>query len=109
MAAQESDKSVRFKQAMIDVNDHGMSVREAAVKWDIPKSNLHDRLNGKVEYDRRSGPTSLLTKAEEKRLADWLIEVGQHSFGCNKDNLLDSVKKKLLKRTKWSPIRRQMV
>ena len=41
MAAQESDQSVRYKQA-IDVNDHGMSVRDAAVKWNTPESNLHD-------------------------------------------------------------------
>ena len=47
MAAQESDKSIRYKIAMTDVRDHGMSVREAAIKWNIPKSTLHDRLNGK--------------------------------------------------------------
>ena len=103
MAAQESDKSIRYKIAMTDVRDHGMSVREAAIKWNIPKSTLHDRLNGKVEYDRRSGPPSILTKVEENRLADWLIELAQRGFGRSKDDLLDAVKKLVEKDERKTP------
>ena len=104
MAAQESDKSIRYKIAMTDVRDHGMSVREAAIKWNIPKSTLHDRLNGKVEYDRRSGPPSILTKVEENRLADWLIELAQRGFGRSKDDLLDAVKKLVEKDERKTPL-----
>ena len=93
MSAQTQEKSVRFQQAMVDVRDRGMSIREAAAKWEVTKTALHNRVIGKVEYDRRSGPPSILTKAEESRLADWLMEVAQRGFGLTKDDLLDAVKK----------------
>ena len=61
MSAQTLEKSARFQQAMIDVRDRGMSIREAAVKWEVTKTSLHDCVSGKVEFDRRSGPSSVLT------------------------------------------------
>ena len=88
-----NSRSEKYKNAMKDVSEGGMSVREAASKWDVPKSSLHDRLSGKVEYDRRSGPPSILTKSEEVRLAEWLVERAQRGFGHTKDGLLDLVKK----------------
>ena len=66
MSAQTLEKSARFQQAMIDVRDRCMSVREPAAKWEVTKTSLHDRVSGKVEFDRRSGPSSVLTKAEKK-------------------------------------------
>ena len=93
MSVQTLEKSERYQQAMIDVRDRGMSLREAAAKWEVAKTSLHDRVSGKVEFDRRSGPSSILTKAEESRLADWLIELAQRGFGHSKDDLLDAVKK----------------
>ena len=37
--------------------------------------------------------SSILTKAEESRLADSLIELAHRGFGYSKDDLLDAVKK----------------
>ena len=37
--------------------------------------------------------SSILTKAEQSRLADSLIELAHRGFGYSKDDLLDAVKK----------------
>ena len=68
-----------------------MSVREAANKWGVAKSTLYEQLQGKVEVDGRSGPSSILTKAEEARIAGCLVEMANRGFGLSKSDLLDTV------------------
>ena len=83
-AIKGNSRTVKFKRALDDIAQLGLSVREAASKWRIPKSTLHDRLNGRIEVDRRSGPPTVLTKVEETRIADWLIEMAHRVFGARK-------------------------
>ena len=59
MSAHTQEKSMRFQQAMVDVRDRCMSIREAAAKWQVAKTSLHNRASGKVEFDRRSGRSSI--------------------------------------------------
>lgn len=80
----ESDRSDRFLKAMKDVKEGGLSTRKAAQKWGIKKTTLVDRLSGKVDYDRRKGSPSVLSKTEENQLADWLIELANRGFGLFK-------------------------
>ena len=92
MQSKENSRTEKFKHALDDVSQLGLSVREAASKWGVPKSTLHDRLSGRIEVHRRAGPPTVLTKAEETRIADWLIDMAHRGFGCSKDDLLDTVK-----------------
>ena len=46
----------------------GESVKNAAMKYDIPKSTLHDRAVGKVALGAQSDPERYLTDEEEERL-----------------------------------------
>ena len=39
---QTQEKSMRFQQAMVDVHDCGMSIREAAAKWQVAKTSLYN-------------------------------------------------------------------
>ena len=82
-----------------------MSTRKAAQKWELKKSTLHDRLNGSVNFDRRKGPSPVLTKAEENQFADWLIELGKCGFGLSKDGFLKAVKKFLDKDGRTTPFK----
>ena len=93
MQSKENSRTEKFKHALDDVSQLGLSVREAASKWGAPKSTLHDRLSCRIEVHRRAGPPTVLTKAEERRIADWLIKMAHRGFGCSKDDLLDTVKK----------------
>ena len=100
MALQRSEK---FLNAM---KEGEMSTRKAAQKWELKKSILHDRLNGSVNFDRRKGPSPVLTKAEENQFADWLIELANRGFGLSKDGFLKAVKKFLDKDGRTTPFSR---
>ena len=61
-----------------DVLEGNLSVRRAAVQYDIPLSTLHDRISGKVS-GAVSGPPCYLDKEEERELVEFLlrcVEVG---------------------------------
>lgn len=98
MASQKlsaSDRSDRFLKAMKDVKEGGLSTRKAAQKWGIKKTTLVDRLSGKVDYDRRKGSPSVLSKTEENQLADWLTELANRGFGLFKDAFLSRISEKI--------------
>ena len=59
-----------------DVLKGNLSVRRAAVQYDIPSSTLHDRISGKVSG---AGPPHYLDEEEERELVKFLLgcaEVG---------------------------------
>ena len=97
-------RSEKFLNAMKDVRG-GMSTRKAAQKWELKKWTLHDRLNGSVNFDRRKGPSPVLTKAKENQFADWLIELANRGFGLSKDGFLKAVKKFLDKDGRTTPFK----
>ena len=62
-----------MSRAMKAVLESGMSVRRAAVEYNVPKSTLNDRIQGKVIHGCRSGPSRYLTEAEEEELLRFLM------------------------------------
>ena len=66
---------------------------------------LQDRLNGRIEIERRCGPLPVLTSQEENQFADWLIELANRSFGVSKDSLFQAVKKFLDKDGRPTPFK----
>ncbi|XP_033626344.1 uncharacterized protein LOC117289357 [Asterias rubens] len=91
-----ADLDKRFKimkSAVEDVIENKMTIRNAAEKWDVKRSTLADRVSGKVGIGRRSGPPSILTRAEEQMLAEWIISMAHRGYGVNKKKLLKTVKK----------------
>lgn len=55
-------------QALDDIQSNGLSFRAAEIKYNIPKSTLHDYATGKSTVGRRPGPASVLTAEEESKL-----------------------------------------
>lgn len=41
--------------------ENGMTIRQACLRFNVPKSSLHDRVSGKVLHGSRPGPQSYLT------------------------------------------------
>ena len=67
-----------INNATKDVLEGSLSVRRAAVQYDIPSSTLHDRISGKVS-GAVSGPPRYLDEEEERELVEFLLgcaEVG---------------------------------
>ena len=60
--------------------EEGSSIRKAASKWGVPRSTVQDMCSGWRKRMRR-GPLPFITKAEEERLATWLIERAKRGFG----------------------------
>lgn len=48
-----------------------LSIRQAAKDFAVPKSTLHDRLNGKLTHEEAHIPQRKLTPAEEDILVAW--------------------------------------
>lgn len=84
----ERDK--RIENAIKDVAE-GSSIRKAASKWGVPRSTVQDKCSGRTKR-MRCGPLPFITKAEEERLATWLIERAKRGFGLTVAEFLDSVK-----------------
>ena len=54
------------------VTTGGYSVRRAAEEYQVPRSTLHDRVSGKVQFGAKSGPTRYLNDQEESELVNFL-------------------------------------
>jgi len=61
-----------MKRAHEAVTERGLTVRRAAEEYRVPRSTLHDRISGKVQFGARSGPSPYLTEQEENELEDFL-------------------------------------
>uniref|UniRef100_A0A1X7SR74 HTH psq-type domain-containing protein n=1 Tax=Amphimedon queenslandica TaxID=400682 RepID=A0A1X7SR74_AMPQE len=53
-------------KAYLAVQKDGVSVRRAAEMYNVPKSTLHDRISGRVQFGSTSGPESYLSEEEER-------------------------------------------
>ena len=84
----ERDK--RIENAIKDVAE-GSSIRKAATKWGVPRSTLQDKCSGRTKR-MRCGPLPFITKAEEERLATWLIERAKRGLGLTVAEFLDLFK-----------------
>ena len=79
-----TDKADKYLRAMKDVND-GLSTRKAANKQGLERTTLQIRINGRAAYNKRKGPSPILTKLEETQIADWLIKMSNHGVWCAKE------------------------
>ena len=66
----------------------GLGLREAARLYNVPVESLRRRVNGTVHNDCKSGPSTVLTKEEEDRLAAFCIEMCDRGFGLSVDDVM---------------------
>ena len=97
----ERDKCI--ENAIKEVEE-GSSIRKAASKWGVPRSTVQDKCSGRTKR-MRCGPLPFITKAEEERLATWLVERAKCGFGLTVAEFLDSVKRFLDKDNRKTPFK----
>ena len=56
------------------INEGHMSRHAASKAYGVPRSTLCDKLDGKSPEDRKMGPCTVLTKAEEAMVAAFCIK-----------------------------------
>ena len=62
------------------VTDENTPILQAAKKYSVPKSTLHDRISGKVSHGDKPWPKPLLSPVEEGEFANFLVEVAQARY-----------------------------
>ena len=74
-------------QAMAAV-EQGESLRQASQMFNVPRSTLHDRVIGKVQHGKKSGPSTYLSYAEEEELAIFLKKCADIGYPRTKTEVL---------------------
>ena len=64
------------------------SLREAAEAYDVPKSTLHDRIAGKVPFNKKSGSPRYLTDLEEAELVNFIVESARMGYARSRKEIL---------------------
>ena len=66
------------------------SIRKAAAEFNVPKSSLGNRVNGRVEHGKKNGPETLLDPADEAELAVFYLKhVSRHGYARSKDMVMN--------------------
>ena len=66
----------------------GMSVREAAMLYNLPYETLRRRVVEKVDLECRSGPPTVLTEREEDELASYCVKMADMGFGLSQSDVM---------------------
>ncbi|XP_039275953.1 uncharacterized protein LOC120349591 [Nilaparvata lugens] len=81
-----------LQEAVRMVKEKKMSQREAAKKYEIPKSVIQLRISGKVSLDHQGGGRRrTLTDEEENTIVDCLIARAEFGYPCDRMELMQLV------------------
>jgi hypothetical protein len=77
-----------IQKAIEEIGTNGISIMQAAKKFQVPKSTLYDRLKGSASNNHGSSP--ILSAEIEKELALWIIRCAAIGDPRTKDELLNA-------------------
>ena len=72
--------TTRQKLSILYITNKGMSVRKAALYYNVPKSTVGDRVSGRIQHGSVSRPPKYLTNEEEQELMRLLIRCASIGF-----------------------------
>lgn len=72
-----------------------ISLNQAHRTYGIPKGILHNKLKDKVPQSRKMGPPTYLTRDEEDRIKEWILNNAKVGFPLHPDDVKDSIQKVL--------------
>ena len=84
-----------MKNGMLAV-EKGISLRQAAEMYQIPKSTLFEHVTGKVKFGARSGPDPYLSVEEEEELVNFLVQVAEIGYPHTKKQVFSIVQQILI-------------
>jgi len=93
-----SDASLH--EAVTAVQQQKLSIRRAAMEFEIPKSTIHDRISGKVPFGSTSGPERYLTDQEECELVNFLTGCASVGYAKSRHQVLALVEQVMQKKGK---------
>lgn len=75
----------------IEAVERGESIRQASIKYNIPKSTLYDRVSGKITLDSKPGRKPYLSVEEEEELVSFLVKCAQIGYARTRLEVLTLV------------------
>ena len=60
-------------EAILDVTDNGLSVRQSAQKWGVPRTTVSSRLKGQIALTDQTQPKEHLSRNQEAKLSSWIL------------------------------------
>ena len=94
----------KMSRALLDVTKEGMTIRQAAVVYGVPKSTLGDRISGRVTEGATSGPQTYLEPEEEKELVDFLLKSCDIGYAKSRKQVIALVKRLMQKKGMDVPV-----
>ncbi|XP_039303426.1 uncharacterized protein LOC120357328 [Solenopsis invicta] len=89
----EKNYSVETLQAALNAMGEGLTLRQAAHSFEVPKSTLFLKSKYNSPFECRKGPKTVLSAEEENEIASWIVFSADSGFPVNKTRLLDCVQK----------------
>lgn len=84
-----------LQQAINEIKDKKLSIREASRNFAVPRSTIQDRLKGvsKAKLIRKPGPQPILTADGEEKIANWVLNLAKCGFPITKNHLMETGQK----------------
>ena len=76
-----------------DINQRKMSLGQAAVKYNVPKTILHIIKTRKVPLKHKRGLATILSAQDEDKILEWVFFCCDQNFPVTKELLLNSAQK----------------
>lgn len=80
-----------LEEAVRMVQAKEISLSQASIKYKISKGTLHNKIHGKTPIQCRKGPQTLLTKDEEDKIADWILNMAKIGYPVSDDDVRKTV------------------
>lgn len=77
--------------AVAEIKNNNISVRDAAKKFNVPKTTLNNKARGLFSLTRKMGPNTFLEPAIENKIVKCLFTLAEAGFPLTKAQLLDNV------------------
>ena len=65
----------------------GMSIRQAALKYGVPRRTVDDHASGKILHFNKSGVAPMLSEAEEEALVEYIEYMASHNMPLKRNDL----------------------
>ncbi|XP_074035868.1 uncharacterized protein [Leptinotarsa decemlineata] len=97
----------QLKQALYEIREHKMKIRQASREFGVPKTTIQDYLMKKIpkisRKIRKTGPEPLLTIEGEEKICNWTINLAKCGFPIKKCDLIATVEG-IVKATNKQPL-----
>ena len=69
----------------------GMSIRQASLKYGVPRRTVGDHASGKIPHFKKSGVAPMLTEAEEEALVEYIEYMASHNMPLKRNDLRGTI------------------